>query len=78
MVRKKEENTEPKESILKENRAVDVRDVLSPMDLLFVVGILKRFLGRNTDIRKFLEKIDEPQELEKLYDAIGTLVSLVD
>lgn len=55
-----------------------VRDALSPMDLLIVVSLLKRLLGKNADIREFLEKIDEPEELQKLYDAVAVFVELVD
>ena len=55
-----------------------LRKVLSPSDLLIVVMLLKRFLGKNKDISTFLEKIDEPAELEKLYDAVLTLVNLIE
>lgn len=55
-----------------------LRKILSPTDLLIVVMLLKRFLGKNKDIIKFLNKIDEPSELERLYEAILTVVNIVE
>jgi hypothetical protein len=54
-----------------------IREVVSPMDLLMVVANLQRIFRRNEDISKFLAKIDEPEELNKLYAALETLIGFV-
>lgn len=54
-----------------------IREIVSPMDLMLVVGILQRVFRRNEDVSKFLQKIDEPAELEKLYAALETLIGFV-
>lgn len=55
-----------------------LRRILQPADLVVVVLVLKRFLGKDKGIMAFLNKIDDPAEIDKLYDAILTLVNLVE
>lgn len=55
-----------------------LREVLAPEEVLLIVMLVKRFLGKNSDIRAFLEKIDEPAEMNELYDALEVFVGLID
>lgn len=55
-----------------------IRDIVSPVDLMMVVGLLRRVFRRNEDISNFLKKIDEPHELDRLYQALAVLIGLVD
>lgn len=56
----------------------NVRDVVSQTDLIMVVGILKRVFRRNQDITDFLNKVDDQEELDRLYEALGVLIGLVE
>lgn len=55
-----------------------LRDKISPTDVIIIVSLVKRLLGRNSDIRKFLNQIDEVHEMERLYGALEVFVDLVD
>lgn len=59
-------------------KKVDVRTVVSPEDVLLVVFLVKRFLGKNPEVNKFLTKIDEPSEVDRLYSALQTFVDLIE
>lgn len=54
-----------------------IRQIVSPMDLMLVVGILQRIFRRNEEVSEFLYKLDEPHEIDRLYGALEVLIGLV-
>lgn len=71
------EEIEPKE--VRPVGKTAVRKIVAPEDVFLIIYLVKRFVGTNNkDINKFLQRIDEPQELDKLYNALQVFVDFIE
>lgn len=66
----------------KEEKAVGrtaIRKIIAPEDVFLIVYLVKKIFGtKNNDVIKFLQRIDEPSELDKLYNALQVFVDFIE